>query len=179
MPRSSAAGLLGRAMLLAWLWCMGPAHADEALERQVKAAYLAAYVGTDGQVKDATQTVYAQAVGFGLLEGEAASTATGLLRDLIQRRGHLTTGIHGVQHVLPVLARHGEADLAVDLLLREEMPSWLWMGSQGGTTIWEKWDGIRPDGTLATAEMNSFNHCALGAVGAFLFEDLLRRSCSA
>lgn len=44
-PRPSAAGLLGRAMLLAWLWSMGSAHADEALERQVKAAYLYKFAG--------------------------------------------------------------------------------------------------------------------------------------
>src|SRR5690606_19070158 len=55
-------------------------------------------------------------------------------------------------------------------LLRSDMPSWKHMIGMGGTTIWEKWDGIAPDGTMSTAEMNSFNHCALGAVGEFLFE---------
>jgi alpha-L-rhamnosidase len=75
-----------------------------------------------------------------------------------------------VQHVLSALADHGHADLAFDLLLRREMPGWLYMVEAGATTVWEKWDGIRPDGTLSTAEMNSFNHCALGAVGRFLFE---------
>lgn len=149
------------------------AHRLRERAEQVRAAYVAAFVGPDGAITEATQTVYAQAVGFGLLEGDAAQAAATRLAELIRSRGHLTTGIHGVQHVLPVLARHGHADLAFDLLLRESAPSWLWMIDQGGTTIWEKWEGIRPDGSLATAEMNSFNHCALGGVGAFLFEDLL------
>ena len=126
----------------------------------------------DGSIKDATQTAYAQAIGFGLLQGADARVAADHLRAAIERIGHVTTGIHGVQHVLPALATHGHAEFAIELLLRNEMPSWLYMVDHGATTIWEKWDGIRPDGTMSTAEMNSFNHCALGSVGQFLFERL-------
>lgn len=140
---------------------------------EIRRAYLSAFVRSDGTYADATQTVYAQAIGFGLVTGAAAQTAADHLAAHIRQRGYVTTGIHGVQHVLGALGRHGHLDLAIDLLLREEMPSWLYMVQQGATTVWEKWDGIKPDGSLATAEMNSFNHCALGAVGAYLFEDLL------
>lgn len=139
---------------------------------EVRAAYRAAFVRADAEILDATQTVYAQAVGFELLEGSEARLAAERLADMIRIRGYVTTGIHGVQHVLPTLMRHGDAGLAYDLLLREEMPSWLYMTSREATTVWEKWDGLRPDGTLATAQMNSFNHCALGAVGATLFEQV-------
>lgn len=139
---------------------------------QIRQAYLRAFVQPDGSIVGATQTAYAQAIGFGLLTGPQAQVAAGHLRDRVVDVGHVTTGIHGVQHILGALADHGHAGLAVDLLLREEMPSWLYMVERGATTVWEKWDGIRPDGSLATAEMNSFNHCALGAVGAFLFERL-------
>ncbi|MFI6164900.1 family 78 glycoside hydrolase catalytic domain [Micromonospora haikouensis] len=142
--------------------------ADRAAE--IRAAYRAAFPLATGDVADATQAAYAQAVGYGLLTGAEAQEAADRLRAAIERVGHVTTGIHGVEHVLPVLCAHGHADFALELLLRRQMPSWLYMVDQGATTIWEKWDGIRPDGTLATAEMNSFNHCALGAVGRFLFE---------
>lgn len=145
--------------------------ADEA--EAVRAAYRREFLRSDLTIADATQTVYAQAIGFGLVEADEARVMADLLADAIVRRGYVTTGIHGVQHVLGALARFGHRELAIDLLLRDDMPSWLYMIEQGGTTIWEKWDGIRPDGSLATAEMNSFNHCALGAVGGFLFEDLL------
>ncbi|UUW89362.1 family 78 glycoside hydrolase catalytic domain [Nocardioides sp. WV_118_6] len=151
------------------------ADADRMHERatQIRQAYLDAFVRDDLTIEGATQTAYAQAIGFGLFTGAEAVQAAGHLRDLIEKRGYLTTGIHGVQHVLSALARHGHADLAIDLLLREELPSWLYMVNAGATTIWEKWDAIRPDGSRATAEMNSMNHCALGSVGAFLYEDLL------
>lgn len=136
----------------------------------IRDAYRAAFVSDDIAFAEPTQTSYAQAIGFGLLEGDDARRAAVRLRELIERTGHITTGIHGVEHVLPVLCAHGHAELAIELLLRDELPSWLYMVAAGGTTIWEKWDGLRPDGTLATAQMNSFNHCALGAVGRFLYE---------
>lgn len=137
---------------------------------EVRRAYLDAFVLDDGSIREATQTAHAQAIGFGLLRGEQAELAAGHLRTLIERRGYLTTGVHGVAHVLGVLCDHGSADLAMELLLRHEMPGWLYMVDQGATTVWEKWDGIRTDGTLATSVMNSQNHCAFGSVGLFLFE---------
>lgn len=138
----------------------------------VRQAYLQAFVDDDGRIRGATQTAYAQAVGFGLATGGLADAFVGHLADMVTDRGHVTTGIHGVQHVLRVLARHGEPGLAADLLLRDDFPSWLYMVGRGATTVWERWDAIRPDGALATTEMNSFNHCALGAVGQFLYEDV-------
>jgi alpha-L-rhamnosidase len=39
----------------------------------------------------------------------------------------------------------------------------------GATTIWERWDGIKPDSTFQDAGMNSFNHYAYGAIGDWLY----------
>lgn len=39
----------------------------------------------------------------------------------------------------------------------------------GATTIWERWDGIKPDSTFQNAGMNSFNHYAYGAIGNWLY----------
>ena len=44
------------------------------------------------------------------------------------------------------------------------------MLGRGGTTIWERWDGIRPDGSLQDAGMNSFNHYGLGSIGDWLYD---------
>ncbi len=68
------------------------------------------------------------------------------LRALIEKRGYLTTGIHGTAHVLPALCDHGMADLAIELLLRDEMPSWLYMVGQGATTVWRSGTGSAPTG---------------------------------
>jgi alpha-L-rhamnosidase len=40
--------------------------------------------------------------------------------------------------------------------------------TKGATTIWEHWDGIKPDGSMWSPSMNSFNHYAYGAVGEWL-----------
>jgi alpha-L-rhamnosidase len=39
----------------------------------------------------------------------------------------------------------------------------------GATTIWERWDGIRPDSSFQTPGMNSFNHYAYGAIGDWMY----------
>ena len=38
----------------------------------------------------------------------------------------------------------------------------------GATTVWEHWDGLKPDGTMWSADMNSFNHYAYGSIGEWL-----------
>lgn len=38
----------------------------------------------------------------------------------------------------------------------------------GATTIWERWDSMRPDGSINPGEMTSFNHYALGAVADWI-----------
>ena len=40
---------------------------------------------------------------------------------------------------------------------------------QGATTIWERWDGQKPDGTFQDVGMNSFNHYAYGAIGDWMY----------
>ncbi|MNV60373.1 Bacterial alpha-L-rhamnosidase [compost metagenome] len=39
----------------------------------------------------------------------------------------------------------------------------------GATTIWERWDGIKQDGSFQTTDMNSFNHYAYGAIGDWMY----------
>src|SRR5205823_6457074 len=39
---------------------------------------------------------------------------------------------------------------------------------QGATTIWERWDGQKPDSSFQDVGMNSFNHYAYGAIGDWM-----------
>ena len=63
-------------------------------------------------------------------------------------------------------------DVAYKLLLQETYPSWLYPVKMGATTIWERWDGERPDSTFETPGMNSFNHYAYGAIGDWMYSDV-------
>ena len=68
-----------------------------------------------------------------------------------------------------MLTRYGYLDEAYLLLNREEYPSWLYPVKQGATTIWERWDSQKPDGSFADSSMNSFNHYAYGAIGEWMY----------
>ena len=34
------------------------------------------------------------------------------------------------------------------MLLRHDLPSWLYQVDRGATTVWERWDAIRADGSI-------------------------------
>ena len=72
-----------------------------------------------------------------------------------------------------VLSDGGRSDLAIKLLLRDKYPSWLYPLTKGATTIWERWNGIMGDGKLASSSMNSYNHYAYGAIGEWMYNNLL------
>ena len=87
----------------------------------------------------------------------------------VQKFGHLTTGFVGTPLLCKTLSAIGRDDLAFMLLNNKKYPSWLYPVLQGATTIWERWDGQKPDGTFQDVGMNSFNHYAYGAIGEWLY----------
>jgi alpha-L-rhamnosidase len=139
---------------------------------KIRKAFIHEYVTPGGRVMSDTQTAYLLALKFNLLPEELVSVAVNNLVSEIQSRGHLTTGFLGTPHLNPVLSSYGHNNTAYDLLLRERYPSWLYPVTMGATTIWERWDGIKPDGSFQSAGMNSFNHYAYGAIGQWLYESV-------
>jgi alpha-L-rhamnosidase len=136
----------------------------------VKAAFNDEFVTPSGRVGPNTQTAYVLALHFDLLPESMRPLAVERLVEEI-RRGHyhLTTGFVGTPYLCHVLSRYGYTDVAYELLNQEGYPSWLYPVKQGATTIWERWDGIKPDGSFQDASMNSFNHYAYGAIGEWLY----------
>ena len=117
-----------------------------------------------------TQTYYAVRLRFGLFDGDGERRVLAdKLCEMIRSCGHLKTGFVGTPCLLFALSDNGHADVAYSLLLRKEYPSWLYPISRGATTIWEHWDGIKENGDLWGADMNSFNHYAYGAVGEWMY----------
>ena len=136
---------------------------------KIKDAFQKEFVTRAGRVGEDTQTAYVLALHFDLLPEELRSAAAARLAADVRSRGHLTTGFLGTPYICHVLARFGYLDEAYLLLNREEYPSWLYAVRQGATTIWERWDGQKPDGTFQDRGMNSFNHYAYGAVGDWMY----------
>jgi len=135
----------------------------------VRAAFDKVFVSGQGDVAGETQTGYLLALGFDLLPENKAGYAQNRLIDLVESRGHLTTGFIGTPLLNPVLTRIGRTDLAYDLLFRREYPSWLYPIDQGATTMWERWNSFSHADGFGDAEMNSFNHYAYGAIGEWLY----------
>ena len=113
-------------------------------------------------------------------DGDRDAVGEALARLVRDVAGRVSTGFLGTPLILPALADTGHLDEAFLMLLRREMPSWLYQVEQGATTIWERWDAILPDGSIHSGAMTnppnmptieghephmlSFNHYAYGAV---------------
>ncbi|MET3980503.1 alpha-L-rhamnosidase [Mucilaginibacter sp. UYP25] len=137
---------------------------------QIKSAFLKEYVTPNGLISSDTQTAYVLALAFDLLpDSLRPQAAQRLVKNIKQYNYHLTTGFLGTPYLCHVLSRFGHADVAYKLLLQDTYPSWLYPIKAGATTIWERWDGIKTDGTFEDPSMNSYNHYAYGAIGDWMY----------
>ena len=148
-------------------------HADanqyKTLSKNIKKAFVNEFVTSSGRLVSHTQTAYCLALAFDLLPDELIPNAAEYLATNVSKMGHLTTGFVGTPLLCETLSDHGYEDLAYMLLNRKKYPSWLYPVTQGATTIWERWDGQKPDGSFQNDGMNSFNHYAYGAIGEWLY----------
>jgi len=139
----------------------------------IRGAFVARFVQPDGAIQPEAQSAYVLALTHDLLPATLRDQAAERLVALIRaRNNHLSTGFMGTPHLCDVLAHAGYLDVAYDLLLQESYPSWLYPLAHAATTIWERWNGIQPDGAFFNPAMNSFNHYAYGAIGDWLYRTI-------
>jgi alpha-L-rhamnosidase len=142
----------------------------QTLSEETRKAFVKRFVNEDGTLVGGTQTSYVLALEFDLLPKELRSlAATELVRNIRERDNHLSTGFVGTPYINWVLSAMGYLDIAYALLKQTSWPSWLYSVTQGATTIWERWDGWTHDKGFQDPGMNSFNHYAYGAVGAWMY----------
>lgn len=140
------------------------------LHEKILIAFQHEFVTPSGRLAVPTQTAQVLALRFGLVAGAAKERAAEKLAALLAEAGdHLTTGFVGTPYLNPVLSETGRNELAYKLLFQQDYPSWLYQVTKGATTVWEHWDGIKEDGSFWSADMNSFNHYAYGAIGEWLY----------
>jgi alpha-L-rhamnosidase len=143
------------------------------LLKRIKDAFLNEYVTPSGRLVSGTQTAYVLALNFNMLpESLRAPAAERLVENIKSYGTHLTTGFLGTPYLCHVLSRFGYDSIAYQLLFRQKYPSWLYPVTMGATTIWERWDGIKPDSTFQVPSMNSFNHYAYGAIGDWMYKNI-------
>ncbi len=145
--------------------------AMEARAAEVKRAFAEEFVTPSGRLGYNDQTSFALAFLWDLIPDEHVDAAKEYFRRAVELTdGKIGTGFIGTPAILPALVKIGAADLAEKVFLQLDVPGWLFQVERGATTIWERWDAIRADGTIYDPEMNSYNHYAYGAVCQWLFE---------
>ena len=117
-----------------------------------------------------TQTALVLILYFGLCEEDERAALAAKLVELIRANGNrMTTGFVGTPYILHALSENGYADVAYELLMQEQNPSWLYSVTHGATTMWEHWNSLKEDGSFWSTKMNSFNHYAYGSVFDWIF----------
>ena len=146
------------------------------LSEKTAEAYRDLLMEKDCTVKKEFQTAYVLPLYYGMLSKEdKKKTAAHLARIVRENDYHIATGFPGTPYILFALADNGYEEDAFKMLMTDTCPSWLYEMKVGGTTIWERWDALREDGTCNTGDddgtggMVSFNHFSYGAVGDFLY----------
>lgn len=129
-----------------------------------------AWISSDGMVANETQTGLALPLYFNLFKSpEHYSDAVSRLVDLVTENDFkIGTGFGGTHLFGPTLTKYGKSDTFYQMLLQTETPSWLYQVVMNGTTTWERWDSMLPDGSVNGGEMTSFNHYAVGSVGEWM-----------
>jgi len=142
---------------------------SELLQR-VKDAFVREYITPSGRLVSGTQTAYVLALNFDMFpENLRKQAAARLVANIGDYDNHLSTGFLGTPYICHVLTKFGYDSVAYKLLLQETYPSWLYPVKMGATTIWERWDGQKPDSSFETPSMNSFNHYAYGSIGDWMY----------
>lgn len=144
------------------------------LYKKIVERYREKFFDSSGHLTAQTQTAQIISLYFNLVPQEYRQIVVQDLLELLKANGgHLTTGFVGTPYICHVLSENGHVKEAYDLLLKDDFPSWLYQIRMGATTIWEHWDGIRPDGSMWSPDMNSFNHYAYGAVGDWMYRRVM------
>lgn len=146
---------------------------------KTRTAYIRKYVKKDGQVAKDYQSAYIMALKYVIPKGELRDKVLAKYVKNVKKKG-METGFFATQHFLPLLIEAGEETLAYDMLLQENCPGWMYQVQRGATTTWERWDALKPDGSVNEEKMAgsgenmvSFNHYAFGSVGEFYYQYIL------
>lgn len=143
------------------------------LAQKIRQAFQAEFITSTGRLAVDTQTAYVVALHFDLVPDAFRSRIAAALRSkLAENNFYLKTGFVGTPFICRVLSENGMNDLAYQLLLNDEFPSWLYEVKMGATTIWERWNSILPDGHFGELGMNSLNHYAYGAIVEWMYRNL-------
>lgn len=135
-----------------------------ALAERVKTAFREKLLNKEtGEIKGGTQTGQAMAIYYGMLTDEEKPKALKLLiKYIADEDGHFYTGVLGGRVIYRVLAENGYIDLAYNMIVRPDYPSYGNWIKRGATTLWES---FQPEG----GRILSLNHHFWGDISAWFY----------
>ncbi len=133
------------------------------LAEDIKQAFITEFVH-HGTVDSGTQGAQAFALYYGLLPEDQEQAAMDILAKKItgEDQGHLSTGIFGTKMMYDVFGMYDRNDLGFMITSRKDYPGYGYMIENGGTTIWESWEG----------GLSSYNHPMFGSVSEWFYKSL-------
>jgi len=144
------------------------------LFENIRTKFNETYIDDEVRIKGNTQSAYALALNFDLLPESKQEQAFNHLIECIKEYDYrISTGFVTTIMMMKELAKRGRIDIAYQLMESERLPSWIYSINQGATTIWERWDGYVKGRGFQDAGMNSFCHYSIGAVGEWMYRNIL------
>ncbi|MDR0823488.1 MAG: glycoside hydrolase family 78 protein [Prevotella sp.] len=141
------------------------------LARKMKDSYNEKYLNKEtGEYGNNTVTANILSLMLGLVPAEYEDKVFSNVVKVTEGefKGHVSTGLVGIEYLMRGLTKYGRADLAYKIATNKTYPSWGYMIEQGATTIWELWNGDTAD-----PAMNSGNHVMLlGDLLTWYYESL-------
>jgi alpha-L-rhamnosidase len=141
----------------------GDARKYSQLAGRIKRAFNEKFYHPDTGLYDkGSQTALSCALYQGLVdETEKGRVVQNLVAAVERANWHIDTGILGAKYILNALTENGRADVAYRMASQKDLPSWGWWLEQGGTTLWEQWNGTE-----------SRNHIMFGDILAWFYKAL-------
>lgn len=155
---SKAANLLGKS---------SDAERYSALAMKIKEAINAKYLNREtGIYGNGCQTELSAPLFWGVVPQELQSkVAANLASRVIADGKHIDVGLLGTKTILNALSMNGYADLAYEVALQKNFPSWGWWIVNGATTLYENWN-------IEAKSDISLNHIMFGEIGAWFYKSL-------
>jgi alpha-L-rhamnosidase len=113
------------------------------LAEQVQAGFLKRFFDPKtATFESQTECSYTLPLAFGLVPPEFhdAVVSNFVAEIMVNRQGHTTVGLTGMQWFMQVLTDIGHPEVAYTVATRTNRPSWGYMVSKGGSSVWERWD---------------------------------------
>jgi alpha-L-rhamnosidase len=131
------------------------------LSEKIKQAYNKRFLNQEtGLYADDSQTCQIVPLYLGLAQDDKRELITkGLLDNIDKRKGHISSGFVGYLFLLYGLTDLGYAEVAYEMVNKDDYPGWGYM-VKNGNTLWEAWNGL------------AFNFASLGGVDAWFYRAL-------